>query len=453
MINLRFFISCLSLFVLSFSIYIPVYANESEEEIKSLREERLETIMYGIDTQVSELISILETEKNFDFNADLLNLLEDSSNSRLEVSIIKLFKIAGDDSAVDYVFEELQVNFNLPDDILISFIDYIADYQTIEISEYLLTLIEEDSNTISIASITALGKSNLENTIEILIKYLEDSLFDDLRKPAIVESLGKLKAEEALEILSDIATDIYTENSSLRWRAVVALGEIGSEESLPVLKSLFSDKDPYLRNYTITALKHFPSKDVEELLIQGLKDSSWRVRVNAARSLGELGIKESVPILIYKAENDPDIRNVRAASVRALGEIGGSKAYDFIRNLYENKRSDIGLRSISISILADKDLSNSIKTINSVFDEEWDKDKSDILDYTCKVLSTTENSDLKELYARMLSYDTTLNLKLYALRGIRMNSLKSFREEVENLTSEETTRVIRKLAIDVLSDL
>ncbi|MCK5200800.1 MAG: HEAT repeat domain-containing protein, partial [Spirochaetales bacterium] len=182
-------------------------------------------------------------------------------------------------------------------------------------------------------------------------------------------------------------------------------------------------------------------------------DSSWRVRVNAAQSLGELGIRGSVPILIYKAENDPDIRNVRSASVRALGEIGGAKAYDYIRKLYENELSDIGLRSISITILADKDLSNSIKTIKSVFNDEWDKDKSAILDYTCKVLSTTKSPALKNLYARMLNYDTTLNLKLYALRGIRLNSLNSFRDEVESLTSEETTNVIRKLAIDVLGEL
>ncbi len=447
--NLRLYIIILLLLIPGFILS----ADENEKEIKSLQEDRLETIMYGIDTQVSELITKLETEKNFDFNEDLLILLENSINSRLKVSIIKLFETAEDDSAVDYIFQELQENYNLADDIKVSFINYIADYQSNEISEYLLELVDVESNTISIAAITALGKSDLENTTEKLIEYLDDSLFDDLRKPSVIETLGKLKAEEALEILSDIATDIYTENSSLRWKAVVALGEIGNEKSLVVLKSLFSDKDPYLRNYTITALKHFPSKEIENLLIQGLKDSSWRVRVNAAMSLGELGIKESIPILIYKAENDPDIRNVRSASVRALGEIGGGKAYDFIRKLYENERSDIGLRSISISILAEKDLSNSVKTINRVIDKEWDKDKSGILDYTCKILSTTKNPTLKDIYARMLNYDKTLNLKLYALRGIRLNSFNSLKEEVKSFTSDETTNVIRKLAIDVLKEL
>ncbi|MCK5197993.1 MAG: hypothetical protein KAR21_06565, partial [Spirochaetales bacterium] len=150
--NLRFFLICLILLALAPGFSIS--ANESEDEIKSLREERVETIKYGIDTQVSDLIKILENEKNFEFNPDLFKLLENTSNSRLEVSIIKLFGMAEDDSAVEYIFEELQGNFNLPDDILVSFINYIADYQTQEISEYFLGLIEENSDSISIASIT-----------------------------------------------------------------------------------------------------------------------------------------------------------------------------------------------------------------------------------------------------------------------------------------------------------
>ncbi len=439
--------------ILSFTIFAENTQEESKEEFKSLKEERLETINYGISTQVIDLIKVLETEKNYDFNNDLLTLLESSTNSRLDQSIIALLEKSDDDSAVDYAFNQLQEDYNLRDDIIVIYINYISKYQTLEISEYLLDLIEEESNAVSIASIKALGTSELDNIVPTLIEYLEDSLFETLRKPAIIESLGKLKAIEALEILSDLATDIYSDDKSLRWRAVVALGEIADPISLPVLKSLFSDDDPNLRNHTITALKNYPSKEVTDLLIQGLKDSFWRVRINAATSLGELGVKEAVPILIYKSENDPDIRNVRSASLNALGEIGGSKAYEFIRELYQNERTDTGLRSIAIGILAEKDLSNSLKIIVKVIEEEWEKDKPVMLDYTCKILSTTKASSLKEIYSRMLSYEKTLNLKLYALRGIRLNSISSLKSEVESLTTEETPGAVKKLALDVLKEI
>ncbi len=433
---------------------IPVITGFGEaDDIKSQKQERTETIKYGIDSQVIDLIDTLETEKNYDYNSVLLDLLKDSNNSQLKVKIIKLFKLSDDDSGVDNIFNELQENYNLPDNVTVSYINYISKYQNKEISDYFLDLVENESNTISIAAITALSDSSLTNLTDRLIEYLDDSLFEDLRKPAIIETLGKLKAVEALGTLTDIATDIYTDNKSLRWKAVVALGEIGAEESLDILKSLFSDKDPYLRNYTISALKNYPPAKVSSLLIQGLKDSSWRVRVNAAESIGELKLKEAVPILIYKGENDPDIRNVRAAAVKALGDIGTAEAYNFMRELYVNKRADIQLRSIAIEILAEKDLSKSIKAIESVFDEEWDNDKSTILDYTCNVLSMTKGKELKNLYARMLSYDKTLNLKLYALRGIRLNSFISFKSDIEELTGDETPGVIRKLAIDVAEDL
>jgi len=439
--------------IFNFTIIAEENNTGNKEFVKSLKEERLDTIKYGISTQVTDLIDILENEKNYDFNKDLLKLLESSTNSKLDQKIINLFEKSKDDSAVEYVFTQLQEDFNLRNDIRIVYINYLSKYQTHEISEYLVDLIEEDNNSISIAAIKALGESDLDNINRIFIDHLEDTLFDSLRKPAIIESLGKLKALEALEILTDIATDEYSDDKSSRWRAVVALGEIGSPESLPVLKSLFTDKDPNLRNYTISALKHYTSKEVGDLLIQGLKDSFWKVRINAAHSLGELRIKEAVPILIYKTEKDPDIRNVRAATLNALGEIGGSDAYNFIRELYKNERTDIGLRSIAIGILAENDLSKSLKIINSVLEAEWEKEKPLILDYTCKILSTTKASSLKGIYLKMLSYDKTLNLKLYALRGIKLNRFSSLKNEVENLTTDGTHDTIKKLALDVLKNI
>jgi len=434
-------------------IVFSSFADDNKEDIQSLKEERLETIKYGIDSQVTDLIKQLEIEKDFDFNEEFLELLKVSINNRLDQNIINLYKLSDDDRAVEFIFQKLQDDFNLSDKNRISYIEYISKYQTPEITGFLKTLIDEESNSVSIAAISALGKSESKIIIPELIEYLQDPLIDDLRKPVIVEALGKLKAEEALETVTDLATDIYSNNKSLRWKAVVALGDIGAEESLPVLESLFSDNDPYLRNYTLTAIKNFPLIDIQPILIQGLKDSSWRVRVNAAESLGELKVKAAVSILIYKSKNDPDIKNVRTATLSALGEIGGKEAFDFIRELYVNDRTILNLRNISISILAEKDLSNSLKTIKELISEEWDKSNTNILDYTCKILSTTKSSSLKELYKKMLGYDKNINLKLYALRGIRLNSISSLKDDVELLTGEDNPNSIRKLAIDVLKDI
>ena len=72
------------IFLILFSF--GVYGEDSKEKIKSLKEERLETIQFGIDTQVTDLIKILETEKNYEFNSELVELLETSNNSRLDKS-------------------------------------------------------------------------------------------------------------------------------------------------------------------------------------------------------------------------------------------------------------------------------------------------------------------------------------------------------------------------------
>jgi HEAT repeat protein len=54
--------------------------------------------------------------------------------------------------------------------------------------------------------------------------------------------------------------------------------------------------------------------------IEALKDEDWRIRANAARGLGEMGLdaKHAVPELI-EALNDDDVSLI---AVWALGEIG-----------------------------------------------------------------------------------------------------------------------------------
>lgn len=83
MSNFKLFLTIFILFILISTIFPEDNKPEEiKEDIKSLKDERLETIQYGIDTQVIDLLKILETEKNYEFNSDLLELLKSSTNSR-----------------------------------------------------------------------------------------------------------------------------------------------------------------------------------------------------------------------------------------------------------------------------------------------------------------------------------------------------------------------------------
>ncbi len=158
-------------------------------------------------------------------------------------------------------------------------------------------------------------------------------------------------------------------------------------------------------------------------------------------------------ILIYKAKHDPDIHNVRTAAVRALGEIGSGDAYRTLRELYESPTVPLEIRGASVEMLIEYDLGGSISTIQSVIEEQWSKNSSSLLDYTCKQLSTAKDGRLQGLYKKMLTHPDSINIILYGLRGIRNNSLSGLKEEVEKLTDESTHRTIRSYALSVLEEI
>ncbi len=431
---------------------IPLLYSE-DKKTDSLKEDRIETIKYGIDSEIINLISDLKEEKNTDFNPELLKLLETSSNNKLKETIISFFAEEKDDSAVKYAFDEIRNNYSLSNDAISKYINYISDYQTPEITKYLLTLINHDDNTVSYAAIDALGKSGDPSCGKKLLDMLNDPETDDNKKIHIIGALGKLKYSDAVDSISKFLEKDYTDNRSLKWKACAALGEIGDEKSLPVIKKLFSDKDPYLRRYAVEALGNFPKNKIEDTVIQGLRDSSWRVRVSAASSLGKLKSKKAVPMLIYKAKKDPDVKNVRNAAIKALAEIGTKEADDFLHELVLDDKTNPGNRSTAVSALVKHDLDGSLDTFGKLFDKEWDKSSSYILDYTCKLLSQQKDSKLKKFYERMMTYNKTANLKIYALRGIKLNKMSSLKDKVSKLAEDDPDKRIKRLAEDVLSAL
>lgn len=53
----------------------------------------------------------------------------------------------------------------------------------------------------------------------------------------------------------------------------------------------------------------------------------------------------------------------------------------------------------------------------------------------------------------MMEYTVTVNLKIYALRGIKLNKMSSLKDKVSELTEEDQDKRVQKIAKDVLSGL
>ncbi len=112
-------------------------------------------------------------------------------------------------------------------------------------------------------------------------------------------------------------------------RAVGLLGALGDPRDLSLVVERVAEADSVARRHALAALAGYPAKDVQAHLIAGLKDSDYRVRVAAHRSLGRVlavgGDRPSGVEALRGGLADP-YPTVRIAAATALGRAGDRAA-------------------------------------------------------------------------------------------------------------------------------
>lgn len=439
-------------FLMIIFLVSPVFGDEEDKKDEEIGKLRENTILYGIESQVSDLITQLKDEKNDRYNEQLKELFHKTDNTTLLIGIVDLFDTLEDHDLITDVHLQLMDYEDLSPKLVLTMLHYLSDNQTPEITATLYEMADAANIETASLSIQSIGNSGLEEYGPKLMELTEKEEFRDELEPAVIFALGKLKYEKAVTYLADIAED-EDQGNSLRWRACEALGRIGGDQAFKTIKNLLNANDSYLRAYAVGALSRFEKEDIYDILIDALRDDFWRVRIRALEALGELKDQKSLDVMRYKVYNDPDVRNVRLAAVRAIGAVDTNKGYDILREVYADATAPLLLRSESVKILVEHSLNASIKSIEQLMEEDWNKDNSQILDYTCKQLSLTKSNSLVSLYEKMLSHPKSINLLIYGLRGIRLNKYGSLKEKVEILTDKKYARSVRQLAESVLDEL
>lgn len=422
-------------------------ANEEGEEVQSLTEERREILLYGIDSQVLELIDELKEERNQVLNGEVHATLKTNRNPKIRSAIFRYFEETDYRGAEEDARSILEVFEDQDDELVLASVNYLAEDPSPDLFPVLEPLLEAGDQEIQRVALEAVGLSGAEGSAELLLDYLDDSDFPDNLKPQIILALGDTHSPIAIDPLVEILEDTG-EDATWRRYACASLGKIGDPQVLPVIETVLFDDDANLRSYAVGALRYFDTEEVIPMLISGLKDSFWRVRVSAAQGLGEKKADQAVEILKFKAEKDPEM-NVREAAIRALGEIGGTAVYDFLRETYKSDRTPMGLRYLSAEILSQNDLGGSLTVFTEVINSHWGKENSRVVERSAYYLSLAEQPGLETLYSKFLDSGEIVII-IYGIRGIALNGYMDLKPAVEKLSEEGNHRSIRKAALAAL---
>jgi HEAT repeat protein len=154
------------------------------------------------------------------------------------------------------------------------------------------------------------------------LPVLEEILYDmqeepDIRSAAAL-ALGKVGGDRALEILKNMA---HHENATIKNYSVQALGLLGREEGVPILLDALKDKDNAIFASAAEALGRIGKPVVPHLIDLLQTGNAEDARCIAAWQLGTLRYTEAVPTLVKVIRNDKN-PEVVALAIWALGEIG-----------------------------------------------------------------------------------------------------------------------------------
>lgn len=351
-------------------------------------------LLYSEDPAIrtSAIISLLGLNIPTVYDS-LIDVLKDSENDDVRISLIKAFGFAGDDRALDCMIDlvtseneamriasanalgnirtknaikemiDVLLNTRKPIESRILITGALAKTRSREAVKPLISLLESDNNGLRTAAHNALVEITKQsngreksfwqewwdrNKIKTREQWLED-IVDKLE-----EEYKKLKEENSLlrdEIVDktikilktrkekdDIRQLIDALKSEYQEVRIFAAGELANHKDPEVIKifvDLISDNDMEIRVLAVNVLGKIGNVSELKYLISALQDKEIKVRESAAKALGKLGKKEVVYDLL-SALSDP-ANLVVCAVAEALGELRADQAVEPLINLFSNE--------------------------------------------------------------------------------------------------------------------
>ncbi len=252
----------------------------SEEKIISIDQERKDKLLYGIDSEVKELIALFTKEKISGFDVELNSMLNSTFDDEMKIIILEYFILmeinSGEETALK-IYEAIEYEDEYSDKYAKVAIKYLSNIKSSAAIEGIPVVLQSENEAVLISILKLIGENELIKHEEHLLQMLDDDEIEDQIYLEVIKTLGKVKSKKALELLIPIADDV-DEETTIRNAVCFSLGEIGDKKAIPVLKRCLGDQKNYLlRKSALDALGKFETSEMEDILISALRDNHWQL--------------------------------------------------------------------------------------------------------------------------------------------------------------------------------
>jgi HEAT repeat protein len=411
-------------------------------------------LLYGIDSEVLDVVARLRQTADPAFAAELASALAEQRGNELRRAILELFtetKAPEGEPTARALLADWQVT---PPDTAAAAVRYLAAIEAQGRTALFSPLLEAPQVSVASAAIQALGKTGDPAAGELLLAKLSSPEVAEAARGDLILALGELKDARAVPALLKIARS-RDEDKSRRMYAAGALGQIGDQSALPVLREMFAERDALLKAAAASALARLSPAEAFPLLLAGMKDENWRVRVECAKALARplqpAEAEQALPLLFYKAQSDPTLQ-VRIEAVRTLGATGNAKAVQFLAGLYRDSKNPLLLREESLASAARSSLPAVLDAVRAVIAEETKGPDQKVLEMTARVISGYTAPELLGIVSVFLDSANPI-VRIYGARAAAGAGMGSLRVRIADMAANDPHLAARREAAKALAKM
>lgn len=362
------------------SMFLWASETKTDEEKKiSEHESRIETIKYGIESDIISLLDTLIKEKNETLKEEIYNIFETTRNVKVREKIIEYYLQIKDTALSNYAISILEDPYDEKKTTVGFVFRYVSELKIKEAVPAVMELIKNENEDYYDNAIAAIGKIGGPEEALYLAELLENEDITTGRKQALMRSLGELQVVETFDKLVDIAKNTE-ENTFVRMYAAEAIGNMKKTEAVDVLAELFEETDNNLRTYVVKGISNFNDEKSIGIILEAFKDNHYKIRLEASEAAKKQKIVEAVPYLLYRAKNDPE-SSVKYSCYSTLGVLQTEESVDYLISVVKNKKLSETARAKAAVVLLENNIEKSYDAIFTVARETLKDDKLKNLRY------------------------------------------------------------------------
>ena len=293
---------------------------------------------YGLETQIASLIDELTANGDWRFSDNIYALFYETKSTSVKERVLDYFGKAEDPCLASFAVEVINDPYDVKKSLVERCFKYVKDAKVVEACPGLVDLVDKEDDAYFTGALSALGEIGGKEEALFLAGYLERDDLSVANRQALMRVLGRIQAVETWDKVAAIAQD-DAENTFVRMYAAEALGAMGKAEGEAILIELFESDDPNLRAYVVKGISHFKGSKADDVIIQALRDSQWKVRLEAASAVEERGLKAAAPYLVFRCKDKDEQKSVKEKCYKVLAKLDTAEGREYLTGLLKDKKT------------------------------------------------------------------------------------------------------------------